>query len=111
MIFGYKQSSPGAQGVLLGMLKVLRPPSPDQHMKFEASHRAGRFTMIVAHVPWHKGAQAYEYQPIIVCREGNQDQVVGYVLPFNDIFQLIQGTDGENINELTQWYLQKYGMG
>ena len=110
MLFGYKQSSPGAREVLLGMLKVLRPPSPDQHMKFEASRRAGRFTMIVAHVPWHKGPHAYEYQPIILCREGDQYQVVGYVLPFNDIFQLIQDADGQSINELAQWYLQTYGM-
>jgi hypothetical protein len=79
-------------------------------MKFEASRRAGRFTMIVAHVPWHKGPQAYEYQPIILCREGDQYQIVGYVLPFNDIFQLIQGSDSESINELTQWYIQTYGV-
>lgn len=110
MLFGYQQSSPGAREVLLGMLKVLRPPSPDQHMKFEASRRAGRFTMIVAKVPWHKGPHAYEHQPIILCREGDQYQVVGYVLPFNDIFQLIQSADGESINELTQWYVQTYGM-
>lgn len=110
MLFGYKQSSSGAREVLLGMLKVLRPPAADQHMKFETSRRAGRFTMIVARVPWHKGPHAYEYQPIILCREGDQYQVVGYVLPFNDILELIQGTDSQNINELTQWYIQTYGM-
>jgi hypothetical protein len=109
MLFGYKQSSPGAREVLLGMLKVLRSPSPDQHMKFETSRRAGRFTMIVAHVPWHKGPHAYQYQPIILCEEGNQLQVVGYVLPFNDIFQLIQHGDSESIDELTQWWIQTYG--
>ena len=65
--------------------------------------------MIVANVPWHKGPHAYEHQPIILCREGDQYQVVGYVLPFNDIFQLIQSADGESINELTQWYIQTYG--
>jgi len=110
MLFGYQQSSPGAREVLLGMLKVLRPPSLDQHMKLEASRRAGRFTMMVAHVPWHKGPHAYEYQPIILGREGDQYQVVGFVMPFNDIFQLIQGADSESINQLTQWYIQRYGM-
>jgi len=109
MLFGYKQCSPGAQDVLRGMLKVLRPPSPEQHMKFEASRRAGRFTMVVAHVSWHKGPYAYEYQPIILCREGDQYQVVGYVLPFNDIFQLIKGPESESINELSQWYIETYG--
>ena len=109
MLYGYKQSSPGAQNVLLGMLKPLRPPTPEQHMTVESSRRAGRFTMIVAHVPWHKGPHAYEYQPIICCREGEQEQVLGYILPFNDILPLIQGNDMENISSLTQWYLQKYG--
>ena|SRR5215468_10383922 len=109
MLYGYKQSSPGAQNVSLGMLKALRPPTAEQHMTFENFRRAGRFTMIVARVPWHKGPYAYEHQPIIFCREGEQEQVVGYVLPFNDILPLIQGNDMQSVMELSQWYLQEYG--
>jgi hypothetical protein len=109
MLFGYKESSPGAQEILLAMLKALRPPTPEQHMKFESSSRAGRFTMVVAHVPRHKKPHGYEYQPIIFCREGDQYQVVGYLLPFNDILPLIKDADSGSISELTQWYLQTYG--
>jgi hypothetical protein len=109
MLYGYKQSSAGAQKTLVGMLNVLRPTSPEQHMKFHGFRQAGRFTMIVAHVAWYKGPYAYEYQPIIVCHEGEQDQVVGYILPFNDILPLIQQKDMESICELSQWYLQEYG--
>lgn len=109
MLYGFEESSPAAQKVLLSMLQVLRPPFPQQHMKFIGSRKAGRFTMIIAHVPWHKEPHSYEFQPIIVCREGDQDQVVGFVLPFNDIFYLIREADLEDISQLTHWYIQRYG--
>jgi hypothetical protein len=51
LLYGYRQSSPGAQKVLLGMLKPLRAPSAEQHMSVEAVRKSGRFTMIVARVP------------------------------------------------------------
>ena len=110
MIYGYKQSSPGAQKVLLGMLQALRPPSPDQHMTFEVCRTSGRFTLIIAHVPWHKGPYAYEHQPIIICQEQGQTQVVGYILPFNDIFHLIKPDEFKDITELSQWFLHSYDV-
>jgi hypothetical protein len=109
MIYGYKQSSAGAQKVLLGMLKAVRSPSPQQPLKYEASRRSGRFTMVVAHAPWHKGPYAYEYQPIIICHEEGHDQVVGYVLPFDDIYQLLPSYYEKNIGELNEWYIRLYG--
>src|SRR5215831_19799596 len=66
LIFGYSQSSPAAQKVLLGMLRPLRAPSPEQHMSVEAVRESGRFTMIVARVPWSRGSLPGGLQPIII---------------------------------------------
>jgi hypothetical protein len=110
VLFGYEKSSPGAQKVLLGMLRPLRAPSPQQHMAVKAVQQSGRFTMIVAQVPWQRGSEAPGLQPIIVTGQTGQEQVVGYVLPFNDIMKLVQGADMQNITELTQWWIENYGQ-
>lgn len=108
LLYGYSQASPGAQQVLLGMLRPLRAPSPDQHMTVEASRDAGRFTMLVVHVPWPMPPQGAGLHPIIICRDGGHEQVVGYVLPFNDIFHYFRGADSESIMQLSQWWIQSY---
>lgn len=108
LLYGYSQASPGAQQVLLGMFRPLRAPSPDKHMTIEASRDAGRFTMLVVRVPWPQPTQGAGLQPIIICREGGHEQVVGYVLPFNDIFHHFRGADSESIMQLSQWWIQSY---
>jgi hypothetical protein len=110
LLYGYSQSSTGAQEVLLGMLRPLRAPSSEQHMSVEAVRQSGRFTMIVARVPWPRGTEPAGLQPIIVTGDAGHEQVVGYILPFNDIFPLMQDGDMQNITELSQWWIQKYGQ-
>jgi len=108
LLYGYSQASPGAQQVLLGMLRPLRAPSPDKHMTIEASRDEGRFTMLVVRVPWTRPTQGVGLQPIIICRDGGHEQVVGYVLPFNDIFHHFRGADSGSIMQLSQWWIQSY---
>jgi hypothetical protein len=110
LLYGYSQSSAGAQQVLLGMLRPLRAPSSEQHMSVEEVRQSGRFTMIVARVPWPRGTEPAGLQPIIITGDSGHEQVVGYILPFNDIFTLIQGVDMQSITELSQWWIQKYGQ-
>ena len=110
LLYGYSQSSTGAQKVLLGMLHPLRAPSSEQHMSVETVRQSGRFTMIVARVPWPRGTEPAGLQPIIVTGDAGHEQVVGYILPFNDIFPLMQGDDLQSITELSQWWIQKYGQ-
>ena len=113
LIYGYIDASPGAKEVLLGMVRPLRAPSADKHMTIEASRSAGRFTMLSVGVPWPHPTQGYgfqaSFQPIIICRDGGRDSVVGYVLPFNDIMFHFHGADMENIMQLSQWWIQTYG--
>ena len=108
LLYGYSQASPGAQQLLLGMLRPLRAPSSDRHMTLEASRDAGRFTMLVVRVPWPMPPQEAGLHPIIICRDGGHEQVVGYVLPFNDIFHHFRGADSESIMQLSQWWIQSY---
>jgi|GEM_PF-2825811 len=110
LLYGYSMSTPGAQKVLLGMLSPLRAPSPEQHMSVETVRRSGRFTMIVARVPWPRGTEPAGFQPIIVTGDAGHEQVVGYILPFNDIFSLMQGADMQSITELSHWWIQRYGQ-
>jgi len=110
LLYGYSQSSSGAQKLLLGMLRPLRAPSSEQHMSVVAVRQSGRFTMIVARVPWTRGSQPGGFQPIIITGDAGKEQVVGYVLPFNDIFSLMQGADMRSVTELSQWYVQQYGQ-
>ena len=46
--------------------------------------------------------------PGIFTRDAGREQVVGFVLPFNDIFPLMQGEDMQNATELSQWWVQEY---
>ena len=108
LLYGYNQAPPGAQQVLLRMLHPLRAPSPEQHMAIEASHDAGRLTMLVVRVPWPMSPQGAGLHPILICRDGGHEQVVGYVLPFNDIAQHFRGADFENVMQLMQWWIQNY---
>jgi hypothetical protein len=110
LLYGYAQSSPGAQKVLLGMLRPLRAPSSQEHITIEAVHQSGRFTMIAARVPWPRGTERADLQPIIVTGEPGHEQVVGYVMPFNDIFSLMKGTDMQSVCELSMWWIQNYGQ-
>ncbi len=66
--------------------------------------------MIVARVPWPRGTQSAGFQPIIITGDAGQEQVVGYVLPFDDIFPLMQGEDMASVTELSQWYVEHYGQ-
>ena len=81
-----------------------------EHITIEAVHQSGRFTMIAARVPWSRGSEPAGLQPIIITGEPGHEQVVGYVLPFNDIFPLMQGTDMQSVSELSQWWIQNYGQ-
>jgi len=110
LLYGYAQSSPGAQKVLLGMLRPLRAPSAQEHITIEAVHQSGRFTMIAARVPWPRGTEPAGLQPIVITGEPGHEQVVGYVLPFNDILTLIKGTDMQSVSELSMWWIQNYGQ-
>lgn len=109
-LYGYSQSSPGAQRVLLGMLRPLRAPSPQQSMSIEAVQQSGRFAMIVARIPWPRGPVPAELQPIIITGGAGHEQVVGYMLPFDDIFPLMQPADMQSITQLSQWWIQQYGQ-
>ena len=110
LLYGYSQSSPGAQKVLLGMLRPLRAPPSEQHMSVESVRQSGRFTMIVARVPWPRGTEPAGFQPIIITGDAGHEQVVGYILPFNGIFPLMQPADMQSITELSQWWIQRYGQ-
>ena len=114
LIYGYTPTSPGAKQVLLEMLRPLRAPSADQHMRIEASQDAGRFTILAVRVPWPQPPQRYGFpdgfQPIIICHEGGRDSLVGYLLPFNDIMPQFQGTEMSDIMRLSQWWIQTYGQ-
>lgn len=103
-LYGYDQSSPGSQKVLLGMLKPLRAPSPEQHMSVVATQRSGRFTMVIVRIPWL--SQSNSLLPIIIGDEAGKARVVGYVLPFDDIMTLFKGADRESIGELTAWWVE-----
>lgn len=113
LIYGYNQASPGAQRVLLSMLRPLRTPSPDKHMSIEASRHMGRFTMLSVRVPWSQPTQGYgfqaSFQPVLICHEGGRDLLAGYVLPFNDILHHFAGADMESISRLSQWWIEAYG--
>ena len=113
LIYGYSQASPGAQKVLLGMVRPLRAPSSDKHMSIEASRDAGRFTMLSVRVPWPQPTQGYgfraSFQPILICHQDGRDLLVGYVLPFDDILHHFAGADMRNITQLTQWWVEAYG--
>ncbi len=108
LLYGYDRATPGAQKVLLNMLRPLRAPSPDKQLTLEATHDAGRLTMLVVHVPWPLPLRGPGLQPIIICRDGGRDQVVGYILPFNDIFQYFRGADSESVTELSHWWIENY---
>lgn len=92
------------------MLSPLRAPTPEQHMSVVDVRQSSRFTMIVARVPWPRGSQPSGFQPIILTGEVGKEQVVGYVLPFNDIFPLMQGADMQAVTELSQWYAERFGQ-
>jgi hypothetical protein len=70
-------------------------------------------TMLSAGVPWPQPTQGYgfqaSFQAIIICHDAGHDWVVGYVLPFNEIMFSFQGTDMENIMQLSQWWIQTHG--
>jgi len=110
LLYGYDQSSPGAQKVLLGMLLPLRAPSAQEHITIEAVRQSGRFTMVAARVPWPRGTEPAGLQPIIITGEPGHEQVVGYVSPFNDIFPLMKGADMQSVTELSQWWIHNYSQ-
>lgn len=109
LIYGYTKATPSGKMILLGLTKGLRAPSADQHMTIEALRDAGRFTMLAVHVPWPAPTIGARVQPILICHEDGRDRLVGYVLPFDDIFRYFQGADTENILELSQWWVESYG--
>jgi hypothetical protein len=50
------------------------------------------------------------FQPIIITGDAGREQIVGYILPFNDISPLIQGADMQSITELSHWWIENYGQ-
>jgi hypothetical protein len=78
-------------------------------MTVEAVRRSGRFSMIVANVPWPRGSEPAGLHPVIVTGDAGKELVVGYVLPFNDIMGLIEGADMQNVTKLSEWFIEEYG--
>lgn len=110
LLFGYGQSSPGAQQILLSMLRPLRAPSPQQHMSVEDYRHAGRLTMIVALVPWQNSPHPRDFLPIIITGDVGKEQVVGTVLPFDDIIPLLNAADRQSGYDLAGWWVEHYGQ-
>jgi hypothetical protein len=108
LIYGYKEATPGAKEVLLGLARPLRAPSPDKHMEIADSRDSGRFTILSVKMPWPKPTQAGEFQPMIICHDGGRDLLVGYVLPFDDILSRFAGPDMQDITYLSQWWIENY---
>ncbi len=110
LLYGYGQLKPGAQKVLVGMLRPLRAPSPNEHIIIEAVRESGRFTMIVARVPWMRNSQPTDLLPIIVAKSAGHQQIVGFVLPFDDTIPLFSEEDLEKIHGLSLWWIRQYGQ-
>ena len=108
LLYGYNDVSAGAQKVLLGMLRPLRAPSPEQHLRVEATKQAGRFTMLIVHVPWPHGPGSGDLFPVVVTGPASSEQVVCYVTPFNDIISQMHGSDSQDFGELAMWWITEY---
>jgi hypothetical protein len=108
LLYGYHDVPESAQKVLLGMLRPLRAPSPEQHLLIEATKQAGRFTMLIVHVPWPHGPGPGDLWPVVVTGPAGSEQVVGYVTPFNDIISLMHGSDRQDFGELAMWWITEY---
>lgn len=108
LLYGYNDVPAGAQKVLLSMLRPLRSPSPEQHLRIEATRQAGRFTMIVVHVPWSHGPSLGDLFPVVVTGPAGREQVVGYVTPFDDINSFMHGSDRRDFGELAMWWITEY---
>jgi hypothetical protein len=48
--------------------------------------------------------------PIIIAGDAGREQVVGYVLAFDDINPLLKEADRQSITELSMWWIQQYGQ-
>ena len=108
LLYGYNDVSAGAQKVLWGMMRPLRAPSPEQHLRVEATKQVGRFTMLVVHVPWPHGPSPGDLFPVVVTGPAGSEQVVGYVTPFNDIISLMHSSDTQDFGELAMWWITEY---
>ncbi len=111
VLYGYEQSSAGAQKILLNMLGLLHAPSPDQKMELVEIRQSGRFSMIVVRAPWLEEKVPSTVWPILVTEVDGVQKVVGYVLPFDDIWPLIPATDKSDIYELAGWWADQKANG
>lgn len=66
LLHGYEDVDADSQSLLVDMLKPLRAPSADRHMTAEAHHTIGRFSMLVARVPWPRPGGSPDLQPNFV---------------------------------------------
>jgi hypothetical protein len=110
LIYGYAQAKPEAQRVLLRMLSPLRSPTSDKRLELVGSRRSGRFTMLILRADWSRPGAGGDLQPIILCREGDSERLVGYVLPFNDIAHHFDKQDLASMAQLSGWWIQTYAQ-
>lgn len=105
-IYGFGQAPPPARKVLIGMLQPLRAPSADGKLSIEAAHTEGEFTLLIVRVSWPLRNSPNGRQPVIICHRAGEPQVVGYVLPFNDLMPRFSSADLASMAALSRWWMQ-----
>jgi hypothetical protein len=109
LIYGYESLSESERQVPLRLLTKLHSPSFDQDLAVTEKHSLNRFSLLIIQVPWllKQGEILSDLQPLLITKQGGELKILGYVLPWNEIYQKFSGAETETIRKLSMIWISK----
>ncbi|HKC37761.1 MAG TPA: hypothetical protein VKB95_16910 [Chitinophagaceae bacterium] len=78
------------------MLNLKRPETSTEKLSIHKTQSNKNFTLIIFNIPWKK--DKFSFSPLII--ENSTSKIVGVMLPFNELHQLLSKQQDKEISEL-----------
>lgn len=104
VVYGCSRIPRNVRHPLLFMIRTLEIPT-GQQLRVLDSQLAGPFRLLIVNKPWKPDGTPDSFHPIIIGREDGHFRIIGYVLPFNELFAFFDSEQMKHIRSLASWWI------
>ena len=89
---------------MMTMIERLREPKSVEKLRIHVRRAAGRFELVIVNASWKPRWSADGFLPLILGRKESRLQVLGYVLPFNPVMEILTAEEQKDIFSLASYW-------
>ena len=105
ILYGYEQLGAGGQQIVRVMIERLREPRHTERLQIQERKRFGPFELVIVNAPWKPNWSAYGFLSLILGRHNSRLKVLGYVLPFNPVMEILTTEQKQYVLPLGSYWI------